>query len=93
MYRQASSTVLRNVRDLTTDEVTAILRPILRRVSKNLTAADFLADAASNGLFIERANGGHAFATWSARSVTSGGTRPRCCMSPGPTPGQSWRHA
>lgn len=44
----------REARDLTTDQAAAILRPILRRVSKDLTAEDFLDDAASNGLFIER---------------------------------------
>ena len=52
----------RKVRDVTTTEATAILRPTLRRVAKELTAEEFLDDAASNGLFIERENGVRTFA-------------------------------
>ena len=54
----------RQVRDLTTAEAAAIVRPALRRTGKDLTvtAAGFLDDAASSGLFIERENGVRAFA-------------------------------
>jgi hypothetical protein len=52
----------RKVRDLTTIEATAILRPTLRRIAKDLTAAEFLDDAASNGLLMERENGVRTFA-------------------------------
>ncbi len=50
------------VRDLTTSEASAILRPLLGRISKNLTAEEFLDSAASSGLFIERENGVRSFA-------------------------------
>jgi hypothetical protein len=102
----------RKVRDLTTGEATAILRPPLRRISKDLTPDQFLDDAASSGLFIERENGVRAFAHLTFQeylaaahiqdknlhailaegSVTSGGGRPPCCMSPEQTPAPSWRH-
>jgi NACHT domain len=52
----------RQVRDLGTDEATAILRPPLRRISRYLTAEEFLDSAASSGLFIERENGVRSFA-------------------------------
>jgi hypothetical protein len=54
----------RKVSDLSTAKATAIVRPALRRIAKDLTvtAAEFLDDAASSGLFIERENGIHAFA-------------------------------
>ena len=52
----------RQVRDLTTAEANVVLRPLLRRISGNLTAEEFLDTAASSGLFIERENGVRAFA-------------------------------
>ncbi len=52
----------RNVRDLSTAEASAIMRPVLRRISKDLTVKEVLYDAASNGLFIEREDGVRAFA-------------------------------
>jgi hypothetical protein len=52
----------RNTRDLSTSEATAIVRPVLRRISKDLSVMEVLYDAASNGLFIERENGVRTFA-------------------------------
>jgi hypothetical protein len=54
----------RQVRDLATAEAAAIVRPALRRTAKDqpVTATEFLDEAASNGLFIERENGVRAFA-------------------------------
>lgn len=54
----------RQVRDLSTAEAVAIVRPALRRAVKDqaVTAGEFLDDAASSGLFIERENGVRAFA-------------------------------
>ena len=52
----------RGVRDLATDEAVAILQPWLRRIAKDLTAEEFIDDAALNGLFIEREPGVRAFA-------------------------------
>jgi hypothetical protein len=50
------------VHDLSTREAIAILRPALHRIAKYLEPEDFLADAAMNGLFIERETGVRAFA-------------------------------
>jgi hypothetical protein len=51
----------RRVRDLTRAECLAILRPALRRVSREISAASFLDDVSMNGLIIERENGVYAF--------------------------------
>jgi hypothetical protein len=52
----------RKVRDLSTTEAAAILRPVLDRMAKGPSVHEVLYDAASNGLFIERENGVRAFA-------------------------------
>jgi predicted NACHT family NTPase len=52
----------RKVRDLSSDEAITILRPMIRRMIKDLTVEELLDDVASNGLFIERGNGVRAFA-------------------------------
>jgi hypothetical protein len=52
----------RKVRDLSSDEAITILRPMIRRMIKDLTVEELLDDVASNGLFIERENGVRAFA-------------------------------
>ncbi|MFD0687915.1 NACHT domain-containing protein [Actinomadura fibrosa] len=52
----------RRVRDITAADCERILRPVLRRVPGELSAEDFLADAGSNGLVVERENGVFAFA-------------------------------
>jgi hypothetical protein len=52
----------RKVRDLSTADAITILRPVLRRMTKNVTPEDFLEDVAANGLFIERESGSRAFA-------------------------------
>lgn len=50
------------VRDLTQQRVLTEIRPGLRRMSKDLTAEDFLTGATSSGLLIEREHGLYAFA-------------------------------
>lgn len=52
----------RKVRDLTTREAAEILRPLVRRISKELSPEEFLDSAASSGLLIERESGVRAFA-------------------------------
>jgi energy-coupling factor transporter ATP-binding protein EcfA2 len=52
----------RQVRDLATGEAMAIMRPLLRRISRDLTVEEFLESSASSGLFIERENGVRSFA-------------------------------
>jgi hypothetical protein len=52
----------RQVRDLPRAEVLAEIGPALRRVSRELTAEEFLADIASNGLLVERESGVYSFA-------------------------------
>jgi hypothetical protein len=51
----------RRVRDLTRSECLAILRPAVRRVSRELSAESFLDDVSKNGLVIERENSVYAF--------------------------------
>jgi hypothetical protein len=50
------------VRDLPRDKVLVEIRSALRRVSKTVTAEEFLADAGSNGLLLERESGVFTFA-------------------------------
>jgi hypothetical protein len=52
----------RHVRDLPHVEVVKILAPGLGRVRQRVTGADFLADAVSNGLLVEREHNLYAFA-------------------------------
>lgn len=52
----------RQVRDLSTREAIEVLRPPLRRISRQLTAEEILDSVGSSGLFIERENGVHSFA-------------------------------
>ncbi|MFB9836646.1 NACHT domain-containing protein [Actinoallomurus acaciae] len=51
----------RRVRDLTRAECLAILKPAVRRVSRELSAESFLDDVSMNGLVIERENSVYAF--------------------------------
>ncbi len=51
----------RKLRDLSREEVCAVFRPALRRLPGQLTAEDFLADAGSNGLLVERESGLYCF--------------------------------
>lgn len=63
LLRQLAFTMMeRRVRDLPRTGVLAALKPLLRRVSKELTAEEFLADVGSSGLLIERENGLYSFA-------------------------------
>ncbi|MDQ3576962.1 MAG: NACHT domain-containing protein [Actinomycetota bacterium] len=48
--------------ELDRSAVIAVFQPLLRRHSTAMTSEDFLADAASNGLLVERENGLYAFA-------------------------------
>lgn len=52
----------RQVRDLPRAHVLAEIGPALRRMSRKLTAEEFLTDIASNGLLIERESGLYSFA-------------------------------
>lgn len=52
----------RRLSDLPHDEVLAQIRPTLRRLPRQVTAEGFLADAASNGLLVERESGLYCFA-------------------------------
>ena len=52
----------RKLRDLSREEVCAVFGPALRRLPGRLTAEDFLADAGSNGLLVERESGLYCFA-------------------------------
>ncbi|WP_020673012.1 NACHT domain-containing protein [Amycolatopsis nigrescens] len=63
LLRQLAFTMMeRRVRDLPKAEVLEVLKPLLRRVSKELTGEEFLAEVGSSGLLIERENGLHSFA-------------------------------
>jgi hypothetical protein len=50
------------VRDLPQDQVLAEIAPALRRMSRAMTAEDFLDDVGSNGMIIERESGLYSFA-------------------------------
>ena len=50
------------VRDLSRADLLAEIRPALRRMSRDLTAEDFLTDIGSNGLLIERESDLYSFA-------------------------------
>jgi hypothetical protein len=52
----------RRLRDLKRKEVLVAIKRTLRRVSKDVTAEDFLADVSSNGLLIERESELYSFA-------------------------------
>lgn len=52
----------RRVRDLPKADVLQMISPALRRVDRELSAGDFLADATASGLLLERENGLYAFA-------------------------------
>ncbi|MGH3912041.1 MAG: NACHT domain-containing protein [Pseudonocardiaceae bacterium] len=52
----------RQVGDLPRADVLTEIRPGLRRISRQLTAEEFLVDIASNGLLIERESGRYSFA-------------------------------
>jgi len=52
----------RGVRDLPRADLLAEIRPGLRRMSRDLTVEDFLADIGSNGLLIERESNLYSFA-------------------------------
>jgi NACHT domain len=52
----------RRVRDLPLDEVISAVRPGLRRLSRDVTPEQFMADVSSNGLLVERENGSYSFA-------------------------------
>ncbi|MBM7859349.1 NACHT domain-containing protein [Lentzea nigeriaca] len=52
----------RRVRDLPYGEIVKEITPALRRVSRDLTPQQFLADVGSNGLLVERENGQYSFA-------------------------------
>ncbi|QUQ63780.1 NACHT domain-containing protein [Kutzneria sp. CA-103260] len=62
LRRLAFTMMERELRDLPRPEVLTLLRPALRRVSRDLTAEDFLADVSSNGLLIERESSLYSFA-------------------------------
>ena len=51
----------RQLRDLPRKEVCDVFRPALRRLPGQLAAEDFLADAGSNGLLVERESGLYCF--------------------------------
>lgn len=50
------------VTDLSRDDVIAVIKPTLRRQSRRVTSADFLADTVASGLLIERETEQFAFA-------------------------------
>ncbi|GAB2855646.1 NACHT domain-containing protein [Lentzea nigeriaca] len=52
----------RRVRDLPRDEMLVELRPALRRMSRTISEEDFLAEAGSNGLLLERESNLYSFA-------------------------------
>lgn len=52
----------RHVRDLRQADVLRAVEPILRRVSDELTAPEFLMDVGTSGYLVERENGRYAFA-------------------------------
>ncbi|WP_328609331.1 NACHT domain-containing protein [Amycolatopsis sp. NBC_00345] len=62
LLRQLAFTMMeRRIRDLPRSGVLAALKPMLRRVSKDLTAEAFLADVGASGLLVERENGLYSF--------------------------------
>ncbi|MFI9383110.1 NACHT domain-containing protein [Kutzneria sp. NPDC052558] len=62
LRRLAFTMMEREVRDLPRADVLTLIRPALRRVSRDLTPDDFLADVSSNGLIVERESGQYSFA-------------------------------
>ncbi|SFR10752.1 NACHT domain-containing protein [Lentzea waywayandensis] len=52
----------RKIRDMPRDEVLLELRPALRRMSKDISEDEFLSEAGSNGLLLERESGLYSFA-------------------------------
>jgi hypothetical protein len=58
----AFSMMVRRVRDLATQEILDEIKDALRRISRKVTAAEFLADVGSNGMLVERENGLFSFA-------------------------------
>lgn len=52
----------RRIRDLSTKEILTEIRATLRRISRKVTASEFLLDVGSNGLLVERENGEFSFA-------------------------------
>jgi hypothetical protein len=62
LRRLAFTMMEREVRDLPRSDVLALVKPALRRLSRELTADDFLADVSSNGLIVERESGLYSFA-------------------------------
>ncbi|MFI9383362.1 NACHT domain-containing protein [Kutzneria sp. NPDC052558] len=58
----AFTMMTRRVRDLPADAVLSVFEPELCRLPRELTAAEALADIATNGLLIERENGLYSFA-------------------------------
>ncbi|WP_309113892.1 NACHT domain-containing protein [Saccharothrix sp.] len=52
----------RRVRDLPRDDVLAVFRPVLRRMSTSMTEELLLEDVSSNGLLVERESGTFSFA-------------------------------
>ncbi|RSM80020.1 signal transduction protein [Kibdelosporangium aridum] len=63
VLRELAYTMMESrVRDLGTAEVLEVINNVLRRISRTVTADEFLADVSSNGLVIERENGLYAFA-------------------------------
>ncbi|GAA1988555.1 NACHT domain-containing protein [Amycolatopsis minnesotensis] len=63
LLRQLAFTMMeRRVRDFPRSGVLAALEPMLRRVSKDLTAEAFLTGVGASGLLVERENGLYSFA-------------------------------
>lgn len=62
LRRLAFAMMQRQVRDLPRAEVLTEIRPALLRMSRKLTAEQFLTDITSNGLLIERESGVYSFA-------------------------------
>ena len=62
LRRLAFAMMQRQLRDLPRADVLAEIRPALRRMSRELTAEEFLADIASNGLLVERESSVYSFA-------------------------------
>lgn len=62
LRRLAFTMMERRVRDLPRADVLTEITPTLRRMSRDFTAMDFLADVGNNGLLIERESGLYSFA-------------------------------
>lgn len=62
LRRLAFVMMCRNVRDLPRDEVLSEIRPVLRKMSPEVSAEEFLADVGLNGLLVEREGGVYSFA-------------------------------